>query len=62
MASVSARVFLIRHGQTDWTVSGKHTSRSEAKLSSTGEDDAHAVRDEWVGLNKLIDPRAVAKM
>src|SRR4051812_17252420 len=37
------RVYLIRHGETEWSVAGKHTGRSEIPLTSNGEHLARAV-------------------
>lgn len=37
------RVYLIRHGQTPWTVTGQHTSVTDIPLTADGEDEARAV-------------------
>jgi broad specificity phosphatase PhoE len=34
------RLFLIRHGLTDWTVTGQHTGLSDVRLNATGVDEA----------------------
>jgi probable phosphoglycerate mutase len=34
------RLFLIRHGETPWTVSGQHTGRSDPPLTPKGEGQA----------------------
>lgn len=37
------RIFLIRHGQTEWSQSGRHTGRSEIPLTAAGEQMARAL-------------------
>jgi broad specificity phosphatase PhoE len=37
------RVYLIRHGETEWSVAGKHTGRCEIPLTSRGEHLARAL-------------------
>ena len=34
------RLFLIRHGNTDWSDSGKHTGRTDIPLNASGEEHA----------------------
>lgn len=59
---MSARVFLIRHGETDWSLGGKHTSKTEVPLSKTGEAQVKDTREIMVGEGKLLDPRRVSRM
>jgi probable phosphoglycerate mutase len=33
----SRRIFLVRHGETEWSLDGRHTSRSDLPLSAEGE-------------------------
>jgi len=34
------RIFLIRHGQTEWSLSGQHTGRTDIALTEHGEQSA----------------------
>ncbi len=34
------RIYLVRHGETDWSLSGQHTGRTELPLTERGEIDA----------------------
>lgn len=38
------RVYLIRHGQTAWSISGQHTGRTDIALTAHGEDEARELR------------------
>lgn len=62
LTNMSARVILIRHGETDWSLGGKHTSMTDITLSKSGEKQIEETRDFFVGEGKLIDPRNVSRM
>jgi probable phosphoglycerate mutase len=34
------QIWLVRHGETEWTKSKKHTSRTDIELTAAGEDEA----------------------
>lgn len=34
------RIYIIRHGETEWSLSGQHTSRTDVPLTARGEDKA----------------------
>lgn len=42
------RIYLVRHGETDWSLSGQHTGRTELPLTERGEQDARKLA-VWLG-------------
>jgi probable phosphoglycerate mutase len=40
MAGSFPQITLVRHGETEWSASGKHTGRSDIPLTAKGEDAA----------------------
>ncbi|QEH33384.1 Alpha-ribazole phosphatase [Aquisphaera giovannonii] len=38
-----SRIYLLRHGETEWSASGRHTSDSDIPLTPRGEDEARAL-------------------
>ena len=55
MPDRGARVVLIRHGETEWSRSGKHTSRTDLPLTPSGEARARAL-ERVVGGLELRNP------
>lgn len=43
------RVWLVRHGATEWSRSGRHTGTTDLPLLPDGEDDAKALRPRLSG-------------
>jgi probable phosphoglycerate mutase len=39
----SSRVFLVRHGETAWSITGQHTGRTDIALTTHGEEEARAL-------------------
>lgn len=44
-----ARAFLVRHGETSWSKSLRHTSRTDLELTSVGVDQARALGRRLAG-------------
>jgi len=40
---VPLRLYLIRHGETEWSLSGQHTGRTDVALTAHGEDQSRAL-------------------
>lgn len=53
------RLILLRHGETEWSKSGKHTSRTELELTPYGREQAEAAADTLRQM-KLEDPYVVS--
>jgi broad specificity phosphatase PhoE len=45
-----ADVYLARHGQTAWTITGQHTGRTDLALTPRGEEEARALGPRLKGL------------
>ena len=43
-------IYLARHGETAWTVSGQHTGRTDLPLTERGERNARSLADRLKGL------------
>jgi broad specificity phosphatase PhoE len=46
---VRPRAWLVRHGETEWSKAGKHTSFSDIPLTERGRQEAELVRQRLVG-------------
>ncbi len=58
------RVTLARHGETEWSLSGQHTGRTDIPLTARGEENARQIGVRLRGLNfslVLTSPRQRAR-
>jgi probable phosphoglycerate mutase len=58
------RIYVIRHGETEWSASGKHTSHTDIALTARGEDEARALGERLRGIafdTVLSSPRQRAR-
>jgi broad specificity phosphatase PhoE len=44
------QLYFVRHGGTEWSVSGQHTGRTEIPLTPRGEDEARALHSLFLAL------------
>ncbi|PSN63584.1 phosphoglycerate mutase family protein-like protein [Corynespora cassiicola Philippines] len=54
------RVFIIRHGETEWSLNGRHTGTTELPLTANGEKRVRATGKALVGDDRLIVPGNLA--
>ena len=53
------KIYLVRHGETAWTISGQHTGRTDIPLTARGERDARELSVRLRGMtfaNVLASP------
>ncbi|KAF2258722.1 phosphoglycerate mutase family protein-like protein [Lojkania enalia] len=54
------RVFIIRHGETEWSLNGRHTGITELPLTANGEKRVRATGKALIGDDRLIVPGNLA--
>lgn len=56
------RVFIVRHGETEWSLNGRHTGSTDIPLTANGEKRVRATGKALVGVDRLIVPKKLAHM
>ncbi|SCB59783.1 probable phosphoglycerate mutase [Rhizobium aethiopicum] len=51
MSSAFPEIYLVRHGETEWSLSGRHTGRSDIPLTANGEAAARKLTELLSGLS-----------
>lgn len=51
------RVFIARHGETEWSLNGRHTGTTDLPLTANGEKRMKATGKALVGNDRLIVPK-----
>ncbi len=60
----AGRVYLVRHGETAWSLTGQHTSVTDLPLTPHGEEQAESLRTALAGIDferVLVSPRRRAR-
>lgn len=50
------KIYLIRHAETEWTVTGQHTGKTDLALTHKGEEQAKGLKDllKGIGFQKIL--------
>ncbi|KAF7136735.1 hypothetical protein CNMCM5793_006053 [Aspergillus hiratsukae] len=57
MTKMTPRCFIVRHGETEWSLNGRHTGITDLPLTANGEKRIKATGKALVGNDRLIAPK-----
>jgi hypothetical protein len=55
--TMAPRCFIIRHGETEWSLNGRHTGLTDLPLTANGEKRIQATGKALVGNDRLVVPK-----
>lgn len=55
--AMTPRCFIIRHGETEWSLDGRHTGITDLPLTANGEKRIKATGKALVGNDRLVVPK-----
>ena len=59
---MSGRVFLVRHGETEWSRCGKHTGVTNIPLTQSGEERVRKSAKVLVGKDRLVNSDVIGRI
>lgn len=54
---MAPRCFIVRHGETEWSLNGRHTGTTDLPLTANGEKRIKATGKALVGNDRLVVPK-----
>ncbi|PKS04911.1 hypothetical protein jhhlp_008276 [Lomentospora prolificans] len=54
--AATPRIFIVRHGETEWAKTGRHTGRTDIELTPRGIRQIIATANQMIGPGKVLDP------
>ena len=60
--ALTPRVFIVRHGETEWAKIGRQTGKTELDLTTGGMEQIQATANHLVGPQRLLDPNKIARI
>ncbi|KAK1750199.1 phosphoglycerate mutase [Echria macrotheca] len=60
--SLTPRVFIVRHGETEWAKLGRQTGKTDLSLTDFGVAQVRTTASHLVGANKLLEPAKLVRV
>ncbi|KAH7144287.1 phosphoglycerate mutase [Dactylonectria estremocensis] len=62
MNATTPRVFIVRHGETEWAKNGRFTGKTDIELTPNGVNQVSSTARQLVGHRRLLDPATLARV